>query len=285
MTRSEQNRQAAIDAAIEPIVGQAPVTGLEDMPQNLNGLRARALALTNRLGLLEQFVTAKFLDMSPRLLLAEQTLATTASAGRATADLAAFLEAKDTLLETAVAANTLDIIAWQKRTAATELALAVLQARAAGDEAQLATVQRLAEAAQLDATLARAAASAMQARAEAAADLATKAKAVADTAATAAASAQASLTALASRFRSVRVATTAVAVGGTMTIVVVWPTPFADANYNAVAEFEGLGLLGLAAVVTNRTATGCTISSRNVLGLALLAGAGMVTVTAIHDQV
>jgi hypothetical protein len=287
MTRAEQNRQAAIEQAIEPLVGTTTVAapGMSDMPQSLNGLRAALFALLTRQAMLEQFVTAKFADMAPRLALAEQTVASTQAQGTATAALAAFLDAKDALQDAAIQANALDTLALQKRAAAEELALATLQARATADEALITATKDKADAAQFEATMAKGAAAAAQQKAEAAAAATTTAKAAADAAQATASTAQAGLATLTGRFRTKRLSTPAVAIGGTMKIDVTWDVPFPDDKYNAVAEFEGLGLLGLTAVVTNRTATGCTVVSKNVLGLQLLAGAGMVTVTAIHDQV
>jgi hypothetical protein len=284
-TRSERNRQAAIDRAIKPLVGPDDAPGMDDMPKSMNGLRAALFALTCRLDSMEQLHAARFADYGPRLELAERTVASTQAQGTATATRATFLETKDSLIEAAIHAHSLDIAAVQRQVVADELATAALQARATKDEALLATAQAKADAAQADANALKTTAAAAQARLDAVATATTAAQTQADAAQLTAATAQTGLTALAARFRTKRVATTPVAVGGTMKIDVVWDVPFADDKYNAVPEFEGLALLGLVGTITNRTATGCTVSAKNILGLALLAGAGMVTVTAIHDQV
>lgn len=285
MTRAERNRQAAIDQAIKPLVGPDNSPGIDDMPKSMNGLRATLFALTCRLDSMEQLNAARFADYAPRLELAERTVASTQAQGAATATRASFLETKDSLIEAAIHANSLDIAALQRQAVAAELATAALQARATKDEALLATAQAKADAAQADANVLKMTAAAAQARLDTVATAAATAQTQADAAQLTAATAQTGLTALAARFRTKRVATTAVLATGTMKIDVVWDVPFADDKYNAVPEFEGLALLGLVGTITNRTATGCTVSAKNILGLALLAGAGMVTVTAIHDQV
>jgi hypothetical protein len=224
----------------------------------------RLSALELQFAALQNLVSAKFADLAPRLQLAEQMLTKTQAELAANRAADALADAKDNLLESAVRANTLD--------------LAALKLQAVADEALLSSTASAAAAAQFTASVARSEAQAAQqkADADAVATLAVKAQASAS-------QAQAALAALASRFRNVRVATPAVDITGTMTMAITWPTPFVDSYYNAVPEFEGLALLGLEGAVSNRTPTGCTVTAKNILGLALLAGAGTLTVTAIHD--
>ena len=294
LTRAEQNRAAAIAAAIAPLVGSTPDPDANAVPADMGGLRAllrtmlgqpqvptgtdwpmsanrsakRLTDLEQQFAAFQSLVLAKFTDLTPRLALAEATLAS-AQAGLAANTAADLLrDAKDSLIESATQANALDI--------------AALKLQVAADEAKLTATASAAAAAQFTATAARNEAATAQQKADADATAALAAAAKADAAQATANQAQAGLTALAARFRTKQLPTPAVAIGGTMTMNVVWDTPFADDKYNAVPEFEGLSVLGLTAVVTNRTATGCTVTSKNVLGLALLAGAGLVTITAIH---
>jgi len=283
LTRAERNRQAAIDRAIKPLVGPDDAPGIDDMPKSMNGLRAALFALTCRMDNMEKLSSAKFADYGPRLELAERTVASTQAQGAATAALAAFLDAKDTLHEQATHANALDIMVLQKQAAADELATAALAARATNNEGLITAAQAKADAAQSDTNTLKAGVATVQGKLDTVAAATSAAKVAADAAQLAATNAQAGLTALAARFRTKRLATTAVGIGGTMKIDVVWEVPFADDKYNAVPEFEGLALLGLTGTVSSRTAIGCTISAKNILGLALLAGAGTVTITAIHD--
>jgi hypothetical protein len=294
MTRAETNRQAAIKAALAPFVGPAPDPDADGVPADLGGLRTlfrtvlgqqmvpsgtewpmscnrsanRLSALELQFAALQNLVSAKFADLAPRLQLAEQTLTKTQAELAANRAADALADAKDNLLESAVRANTLDI--------------AALKLQALADEALLSSTASAAAAAQFTASVARSEAQAAQQKADADAVATLAVKAVAEAAQASASQAQAALAALAGRFRTKQMSTPAVALGGTMTLQVVWDQPFADTNYNAIAEFEGLAVLNLTAVVTNRTATGCTVSSKNVLGLALLAGVGTVTITAIH---
>jgi len=285
MTRAEQNRQDAIEQALRPLVGPVEAPAIDDMPKSMNGLRAALFALTCRMDNMEQLTAAKFADYSPRLALAERTVASTQAQAAATAAQAAFLEQKDKLIEAAIHANSLDIVTFQRQAVADELATAALQARATKNEALIAAAQAKAEAAQADANALKTNAANAQAKLDTVATGTAAAQLAADAAQLLATNAQAGLATLVARFRTKRMATTAVGLTGTMKIDVVWEVPFADDKYNAVCEFEGLALLGLTGTISNRTATGCTISAKNVLGLALLAGAGTVTITAIHDQV
>ena len=289
LTRSEQNRQDAIDAALEPVVGPPAPPDVHGVPGDLAGIRvmlfallgggsvttslaalaARLLAVENSFASFQGLVQAKFTDLSPRLALAESTLASTQAALAANTAADLLRDAKDNLTESAIRANELDI--------------AALKLQATADEAKLTATASAAAAAQATATFARNEAANAQTKAEADATLALAAKAAADAAQATASQAQAALTTLAARFRTKRLPTPQVGIGGTMTFAVVWDTPFADDKYNAVPEFEGLALLGLEGTVSNRTATGCTVTCKNVLGLALAAGAGTLTITAIHD--
>jgi hypothetical protein len=229
----------------------------------------RLSALELQFAALQNLVSAKFADLASRLQLAEQMLTKTQAELAANRAADALADAKDNLLESAVRANTLD--------------LAALKLQALADEALLSSTASAAAAAQFTASVARSEAQAAQQKADADAVATLAVKAVAEAAQASASQAQAALAALASRFRNVRVATPAVGITGTMTMAITWPTPFADSNYNAGPEFEGLALLGLEGAVSNRTPTGCTVTAKNILGLALLAGAGTLTVTAIHD--
>jgi hypothetical protein len=304
LTRKEQLLQDVVQAHLAPVEGPPVLAEASVLPADINGLRTLLRTMlgqqsvptgttwemscnrsATRLNLLEQMVAAKFADIMPRLAFAETVLNSTRAAAAANTAATDFLAAKDDLQDAAIRANALDTLALQKQVAADELAIAALQTRATNDEALIAAAQQKATDAQFDANMAKAGATAAAAKADAAASATTAAKAAADAAQATATTAQAGLATLAGRFRTVRVATPGVAIGGTMSLAITWPTPFADDKYNAVAEFEGMSLLGLSAVVTNRTATGCTVTSKNVLGLQLLAGQGTLTVTAIHDQI
>lgn len=298
MTRKE----ILLNRAVSPIVGPPPTADLPaDLPTDLNGMRALLRTMlgqasipqglnwdmsanrsATRITLLEQLVMAKFSDLGPRLALAEAEVARTQAAQALIAADLKLLDAKATLTESATQANAASIVALQKLQTAQEAAQALLQARATASETAIATALQKADAAQFAATAAQLSANTAQAKADADAVAAQAAAATAEAAKTTASQAIAASAAIAGRFRIRQIPTPQVALGGTMTIPVVWETPFADANYNAVAEFEGLSVLGLTAVVTNRTATGCTVTSKNVLNLQLLAAAGLVTVTAIH---
>lgn len=281
--------QPAADATAEAVQGNiTPQPGdPEAPPRTLSDLfrwvSAAVLAPMLQQQQLLGIMSVKFADLGPRLALAETALASSQAQASAQAAQLQFLDAKATLTASATDANALAITALQTRQGAGEAAQALLAARLTTEDAAIAAAQATATAAQFAASQAQAGAATAQAKADADATLALAAQAAAEAAKATATQALAASTALAARFRTKRMVTPGVALGGTMSMAIVWDVPFADDKYNAVAEFEGLALLGLTAVVTNRTATGCTVTSKNVLGLQLLAGAGTVTVTAIHD--
>lgn len=281
--------QPAVAATAEVVKGNTtPLPGDPEAPPStlVDLFRWVAVAVLGPMQQQQQLLnlmSAKFVDIGPRMALAEATLASTQAAQLAQAAQLQFLDAKATLTASATEANTLELAKLQTRQAAAEAQQALLAARLTADEAAITAAQIAANTAQLAANQASAAAATAQAKADADALAVLAAKTTADAALLTAGQAGAATDKLAGRFRTVRVATPAVGLGGTMSVAITWAVPFADASYNAVAEFEGLAVLGLTAVVTNRTATGCTVTSKNVLGLALLAGAGTITVTAIHD--
>lgn len=283
--------QPAVVATAEVVKGNTtPLPGDPESPPStlvdlFRWVAVAVLAPMQQQQQLLNLMSAKFVDIGPRMALAEATLASTQAAQQAQAAQLQFLDAKATLTAAATEANTLDIAKLQTRQAADEAQQSLLAARLTTDEAAITLAQIAANTAQLAATQAQAKADAAQAKADTNATQTLAAKAAADAAQATASQAQAAVDKLAGRFRTVRVATPAVGVAGTMSVAITWPVPFADASYNAVAEFEGLAVLGLTAVVTSRTATGCTVTSKNVLDLALLAGAGTLTITAIHDAV
>lgn len=86
------------------------------------------------------------------------------------------------------------------------------------------------------------------------------------------------------KIRTKRMATPAALIGATMTISVVWDIPFADANYTFTGvNLIGPSFLGLRPNVTAFTKDGCTVQVQNTLGLALVAAAGGLHISAIHD--
>lgn len=139
-------------------------------------------------------------------------------------------------------------------------------------DAQAATAKAEAIAAAAADASTKASAAKQEAQQTAAQDATTKTNAVASIAA-----------ATPSRIRAKRVPVPALAIGAAQAVAVAWDTPFPSTAYTVPTPgVEGPVLLGLP-VVSNRTATGCTVTLKNTGVVALAAGAATLHVLAIHD--
>lgn len=239
-----------VDTRLSTVAGQAlpTVPGGQRWPMSNRALYEAVAGLSAQLQVLTDLLAATRADVLPRLLLAQAA-------------------ADKSLANDAANSARLDALALQEQAdALADAALQAYQARA--ESAQAATQAQVSQAI--------AAAATAQSKAEAAQATATQAQALAQ-------AAQASQALLAARFRVARLASPAIAVGGTGTLQVTWSPAFADDKYSVVAECEGAALLGLEATVTARTATGCTVQLKNSLGLNLALGAGTISLLATHD--
>ena len=228
----------------------------QDWEMNIRRNYFAIKGLGTALAALSESVTARFAELGPAVALALST------AQAAQAD----VEANE-LVDIAQAA---ELHAVEAKAVAAQTKADAAQALASGNTVAISAAQTKADAAQAKAEAAQA-----QATAAIAAAAAAQAQATAASTAT---------TALAGRIRTKRVATPAMAIGGTATMNVVWETPFPDNLYTMSAPALVSGsLLGLAATVTAHSPTGCTVQIKNTLGLVLLAGAGTLELNAIHD--
>lgn len=82
--------------------------------------------------------------------------------------------------------------------------------------------------------------------------------------------------------RAVSISSPAMAIGAAVTVTVTWPVAFADNSYGVSVTPTTAALLGLSGGATTKTATGCIITLKNTLGLALLAGQGTLDIIATH---
>jgi hypothetical protein len=220
---------------------------VDTQAQDVAVLRAQVATLTDLLG-------STRADLLPRLALAEASLLTNTAN-----DAAEAAKQEQVRLKT---------VALESKQTATDAALALVQTRLTQDEAAIAQAQATATAAKAKADADETAAVVAQAIAIAARDTAN--------------ANQVALNALNARFRLKRLPIPAIGIGATGTLNVVWDTPFTDDNYNAVAQVEGVALLGLAADVTARTATGCTVQLKNGLGIGITLASATVSITATH---
>jgi hypothetical protein len=285
--------------AIQLLKGQlAPVIEFVAATDPTLGLRLRIVEAD--VSRLESQQAADELALASLRAYAEQThqLAVATEAGLAAEKLenvaqAARLDA----LDKQQAADRLDIAALQLAQAATEAKATAALSGVEADRLLAQAADAKANQALADAATAKGLAQAAQAKADTASTSAAEAKGLAQTAqakgeaaqasATTAinnaAAAQAAATAAGARLRTKRVPTVAMPLSGTVTQVITWDVAFPDANYNALPELEGSGLLNQMASVTARTPTTCTVQIKNTLGLLLAAGAGTLTLTALHD--
>jgi hypothetical protein len=220
---------------------------VDTQAQDVAVLRAQVATLTDLLG-------STRADLLPRLALAEASLLTNTAN-----DAAEAAKQEQVRLKT---------VALESKQTATDTTLALVQTRLTQDEAAIAQAQATATAAKAKADADETAAAVAQAIAIAARDTAN--------------ANQVALNALNARFRLKRLPIPAIGIGATGTLNVVWDTPFADDNYNAVAQVEGVALLGLAADVTARTKDGCTVQLKNGLGIGITLASATVSITATH---
>ena len=75
----------------------------------------------------------------------------------------------------------------------------------------------------------------------------------------------------------------ALAAGALAAVSAIWPRPFADTNYSIAATINDPAVLLGNATVTAKTATGCTVSVKNLGLSALTGGTASVELTATHD--
>ncbi|MDF7810689.1 hypothetical protein [Hymenobacter sp. YC55] len=297
---------------VMPVVSQ---DDLSDLRESVTGQKARppkgiAWRMSNnqsarRLDALEPTVAAMFEvlteQMGPQMLLlaaqAQETQATVeaeqvkleantladqakdawlalinATATQAKAD-AAVAKAEATAAKSATTAQALALSAAQTETAT---------AKAKADAAQLKADAAMtkAEAAQALAASATATAATAQASAATAINNAAAASSQATAAQTTATAAQTNLDAFKERFRSKRQTTPPIAVGGTVLVTVQWDKPFADDKYNTFLMIEGAGQTIKYKSHTKEAVVG---EVSNLLGLNVLAGAGIINAQALHD--
>jgi len=278
----------SVDARARLIMGQ-DYPMLDDgqvWPMSCRNNYFAIAALQVQVQALADTLTARFAEFAPRLDLVQTQLTSVQAQQRADelADqaLQAYAQATDAKATEAQARAAEALAKTQLNTAAE----ASLAAQLGKDEQAIAEARARAEAAfalATSATNTAAAAGTQSANAQASATQAISTAAGAQTTATAA---QAAVVALAARTRTKRISTPGMAVGATATIKVTWDTPFADSNYTLSAPaLVGGTLLGLAASITAQTAADCTVQIKNVLGLVIAAGAGILEVTAVHDAV